>query len=133
MGFVVLTLKTERAVGTPDAKERCIVSPLGIVAGGGEVNHYSWMQEEGGNNVFPLQPPLATAGIARGRQDAPYVPTPVSTKTLFWLSDRGYFRRRPFRKAQWTAKLTGNFYALCRRDDDVGLSRMESCIPSMWA
>ncbi len=106
----------------PDVfKERCIVSPLSIVAGGGPEGSIitAGCKKEGGNNVFlALQPPVAGTGRARLlwqlEQDAPYVPTPVSDgKTLFVLSDRGVLQAVDPRsgKAQWTTKLTGNFYA----------------------
>ncbi|MBB81273.1 MAG: hypothetical protein CMN02_09815 [Roseibacillus sp.] len=102
-------------------KERCIVSPVNITAGGGLPGSIitAGCKKEGGNNVFvALRPPEGGEGRAellwQLEQDAPYVPTPVSDgKTLFVLSDRGIIQAVDPRtgQAQWAKKLQGNFYA----------------------
>ena len=102
-------------------KERCIVSPVNILAGGplqGSIIT-AGCKKEGGNNVFvALQPPEGGKGRAellwQLEQDAPYVPTPVSDgKTLFVLSDRGMIQAvDPHTgEVRWAKKLRGNFYA----------------------
>ena len=102
-------------------KERCIVSPVNILAGSGAASTIitAGCKKEGGNNVFlALRPPEGREAQAkvlwRLEQHAPYVPTPVSDgKTLFVLSDRGILQAvDPYSgKAKWTTKITGNFYA----------------------
>ncbi|MBB09210.1 MAG: hypothetical protein CMN03_13290 [Roseibacillus sp.] len=100
--------------------ERCIVSPVDILAGSGNKESLLTVgcKQEGGNNVFlAVRPPDAAGGKAEVAwqlgQHAPYVPTPVSDgKTLFVLSDRGVLQAvDPYSgKARWEKKFQGNFY-----------------------
>ena len=101
--------------------ERCIVSPVDILAGSGEKDSLLTVgcKREGGNNVFlAVRPPDASGGKAEVvwqlENHAPYVPTPVSDgKTLFVLSDRGVLQAVDPRSGQskWEKKFQGNFYA----------------------
>ena len=100
--------------------ERCIVSPVDILAGSGKKDSLLTVgcKREGGNNVFlAVRPPDASGGKAEVawqlRQHAPYVPTPVSDgHTLFVLSDRGVLQAIDPHSGEprWEKKFQGNFY-----------------------
>jgi outer membrane protein assembly factor BamB len=101
--------------------ERCIVSPVDILAGGGEKDSLLAVgcKREGGNNVFlAARPPDVNEGKAEVvwhlPRHAPYVPTPVSDgKRLYVLSDRGHLQAINAETSEllWEEKLAGNFYA----------------------
>ncbi len=101
--------------------ERCIVSPVDILAGSGKEDSLLTVgcKREGGNNVFlAVRPADARGGSAevvwRLESFAPYVPTPVSDgKTLYVMADRGVLQAvDPMTgKPRWEKKFPANFYA----------------------
>lgn len=98
-------------------KERCIVSPVDVLAGSG--SSHSLVTVGCKNNVFfALRPPEERGGqpevVWRLEKNAPYVPTPVSDgQTLYVLSDGGVLQAvDPHTGApRWQEKLPANFYA----------------------
>jgi outer membrane protein assembly factor BamB len=98
-------------------KERCIVSPVDVLAGSGARD--SLVIAGCKNNVFfAVRPPDVKGGSAkvvwRMPKNAPYVPTPVSDgKTLYVLSDSGTLSALDPKtgKIRWQKKLRANFYA----------------------
>jgi outer membrane protein assembly factor BamB len=98
-------------------EERCIVSPVDILAGSGADD--SLLTVGCKKNVFfAVRPPDVNDGKAevawRLEKGAPYVPTPVSDgKTLYSISDGGVLQAvDPLSGEQiWQEKLAGNFYA----------------------
>lgn len=98
-------------------KERCIVSPLDVLAGSGAKDALLTVGCKS-NVFFAVRPPDVKGGgpeIAwRLRKNAPYVPTPVSDgRTLYVLSDGGVLQAMdPLSgEVRWTERLPGNFYA----------------------
>lgn len=98
-------------------KERCIVSPVDILAGSGAKD--SLVIAGCKNNVFfAVRPPDVKGGkpevVWRLPRNAPYVPTPVSDgKTLYVLSDSGTLLAMDPTDGsiRWREKLPANFYA----------------------
>jgi outer membrane protein assembly factor BamB len=98
-------------------KERCIVSPVDILAGSGKKD--ALVVAGCKNNVFfAMRPPDATGGEAevawRLEMGSPYVPTPVSDgTTVYVLSDGGILQAVEARtgKVRWRERLPANFYA----------------------
>ncbi len=97
--------------------ERCIVSPVDVLAGSGASD--SLLTVGCKNNVFfAVRPPDAGGGSAevawRLAKNSPYVPTPVSDgETLYVLSDGGTLQAVDPKngKVRWQEKLPANFYA----------------------
>jgi outer membrane protein assembly factor BamB len=99
-------------------KERCIVSPIDVLAGSGTKDALVTVGCK--NNVyFAVRPPDASGGGApevawKIGKNAPYVPTPVSDgTTLYTLSDGGVLQALDPRSGEvrWKERLPGNFYA----------------------
>lgn len=101
--------------------ERCIVSPVDILAGSGKEDSLVTVgcKREGGNNIFMAVRPAdgkdgAVGVVWRLESFAPYVPTPVSDgKTLYVMADRGILQAvDPMTgKPRWKKKFPANFYA----------------------
>lgn len=102
-------------------KERCIVSPIDILAGSGKQD--SLLAVGCKNGVyFTVRPPIFKAQNQWSKPEVvwnmkgkmPYVPTPVSDgKTLYALSDGGTLTAINAQSGEilWTERLPGNFYA----------------------
>ena len=101
--------------------ERCIVSPVDILAGSGKEESLIAVgcKREGGNNVFMAVRPGDIKGEGAGvvwqlESFAPYVPTPVSDgTTLFVMADRGVLQAVDVMtgKPRWQKKFPANSYA----------------------
>jgi outer membrane protein assembly factor BamB len=98
-------------------KERCIVSPVDVLAGSGAKDALLIAGCKN-NTFFAVRPPDATGAgpemAWRIDKNAPYVPTPVSDgKTLYVLSDGGVLQAVDALSGgvRWRERLPGNFYA----------------------
>lgn len=97
--------------------ERCIVSPVDILAGSGLKDSLVTVGCKNGV-FFAVRPPDVKGGSPevawRLEKHTPYVPTPVSDgRTLYVLSDGGMLQAVDPRSGvvRWSEKLPGNFYA----------------------